>query len=179
MENRITLPDEYSTIALGERIGRSCRGGETLLLTGKLGAGKTTLIRGVARGLGIKRGVRSPTFQLLREYHGRLTLYHADLYRFEAGGDPAAELGLDELPGPEGVLAVEWAERGFAGGVARSARFAGALLASPHFPFGHGHSDVEGLHISLDFEGTGRRAVLTTLDAGHLHLLAGVEGWSV
>ena len=147
------LTDEDSTVALGERIGRACRGGETLLLTGELGSGKTTFVRGVARGLGINRGVRSPTFQLLREYHGRLTLYHADLYRFEAGGDPTAELGLDELPGPEGVLAVEWAERGFL--------------------------DVGGLRIALDFEGTGRRAVLTTTDAGHLHLLAGVESWNV
>jgi len=153
MEKRLQLPDEGSTVALGERLGLACRGGETLLLTGELGAGKTTLIRGVALGLGITRGVRSPTFQLLREYHGRLTLYHADLYRYEAGGDPAAELGLDELPGPGGVLAVEWAERGFAG--------------------------VDGLSIELDFEGTGRRAVLTARNAGHLHLLAGVEGWNV
>ncbi|OGD78959.1 MAG: tRNA (adenosine(37)-N6)-threonylcarbamoyltransferase complex ATPase subunit type 1 TsaE [Candidatus Coatesbacteria bacterium RBG_13_66_14] len=153
MEKHLILPDEGSTVALGERIGNACRGGETLLLTGELGAGKTTLVRGVARGLGITRGVRSPTFQLLREYHGRLTFYHADLYRFEPGGDPAAELGLDELPGPGGVLAVEWAERGI--------------------------SDVGGLAIELEFEGTGRRAVLTTTDAGHLHLLAGVEGWNV
>jgi tRNA threonylcarbamoyladenosine biosynthesis protein TsaE len=157
MEKRLKLPDEDSTVALGERLGRTCRGGETLLLTGELGAGKTTLIRGVARGLGITRGVRSPTFQLLREYHGRLTLYHADLYRFEAGDDPAGELGLDELPGPGGVLAVEWADRGFTG--------------------------IGGLRIELDFEarptGTGRGAVLATRDAGHLHLLAGVEGWNV
>jgi len=153
METSLKLPDESSTVELGERIGLSCRGGETLLLTGELGAGKTTLIRGVARGLGITRGVRSPTFQLLREYHGRLTLYHADLYRFEARDDPAGELGLDELPGPGGVLAVEWADRGL--------------------------SLTGGLSVSLDFEGTGRRAVLVALDEWHRHLLAGVEGWNV
>jgi tRNA threonylcarbamoyladenosine biosynthesis protein TsaE len=153
MERHLRLPHEGATVALGEWIGRSCNGGETLLLTGELGTGKTTLVRGVARGLGITRGVRSPTFQLLREYHGRLTLYHADLYRLEAGGDPAAELGLDELPGPGGVLAVEWAERGL--------------------------PDAEGLCVRLDFEGTGRRVVLTVRDAGHLHLLAGVEDWNV
>ena len=165
MEKRLILTDENSTVALGERIGRSCRGGETLLLTGALGSGKTTLVRGVARGLGITRGVRSPTFQLLREYHGRLTLYHADLYRFEPGGDPAAELGLDELPGPEGVLAVEWAERGFPFG--------------RRGPLGCGYRDIGGLSISLDFAGTGRSAVLATRDGAHLHLLVGVEGWNV
>jgi tRNA threonylcarbamoyladenosine biosynthesis protein TsaE len=149
MKYRLHLPDEDSTLALGEGIGRSCLGGETLLLTGELGAGKTTLIRGVARGLGITRGVKSPTFQLLREYHGRLTLYHADLYRIE--GEEINQLGLDELPGPGGVLAVEWAERGFWNG---------------------------GLRIRLDFETTGRGAVLATQDADHEHLIDGTALWN-
>ncbi len=153
MKTELYLPDEGSTIALGERIGRSCRGGETLLLTGKLGAGKTTLIRGVARGLGITHGVRSPTFQLLREHGGRLILYHADLYRLSYGvEDEITQLGLNELPGPRGVLAVEWAERGF-------------------------WSD-RGLRIKLGFEATGRRAVLSTRDRGQLHLLVEGERWN-
>jgi tRNA threonylcarbamoyladenosine biosynthesis protein TsaE len=82
-----------------------------VLLTGELGAGKTAFVRGLARGLGVDPGeVASPTFVLLTSYPGRLTLHHADLYRLAGDGDEL-ELGLDELPGPRGVLAVEWAER--------------------------------------------------------------------
>jgi len=82
-----------------------------VLLTGELGAGKTAFVRGLARGLGVDPGeVASPTFVLLTSYAGRLTLHHADLYRLAGDGDEW-ELGLDELPGPGGVLAVEWAER--------------------------------------------------------------------
>jgi tRNA threonylcarbamoyladenosine biosynthesis protein TsaE len=92
-------------------VGASCRGGEVVLLTGELGAGKTAFVRGLARGLGVDPGeVASPTFVLLTSYPGRLTLHHADLYRLAGNGDDR-ELGLDELPGPRGVLAVEWAER--------------------------------------------------------------------
>jgi tRNA threonylcarbamoyladenosine biosynthesis protein TsaE len=68
-------------------------------------------VRGLARGLGVDPGeVASPTFVLLTSYPGRLTLHHADLYRLAGKGDEL-ELGLEELPGPRGVLAVEWAER--------------------------------------------------------------------
>lgn len=86
-------------------------GGEVVLLSGELGAGKTAFVRGLARGIGIDPGeVASPTFVLLTAYPGRITLHHADLYRLEAK-DADRELGLEELPGKEGVLAVEWAER--------------------------------------------------------------------
>jgi tRNA threonylcarbamoyladenosine biosynthesis protein TsaE len=82
-----------------------------VLLCGELGAGKTTFVRGLARGLGADPSeVASPTFVLLTSYAGRLTLHHADLYRLKGDGDEG-ELGLEELPGPRGVLAVEWAER--------------------------------------------------------------------
>jgi tRNA threonylcarbamoyladenosine biosynthesis protein TsaE len=82
-----------------------------VLLSGDLGAGKTVFVKGLARGLGVDPGdVVSPTFVLLTRYQGRLTLHHADLYRLSAAGDDR-EIGLEELPGPEGVLAVEWAER--------------------------------------------------------------------
>lgn len=92
-------------------MGAACRGGEVVLLTGELGAGKTAFVRGLARGLGVDPGeVASPTFVLLTSYPGRLTLHHADLYRLAGDGDEL-ELGLEELPGPRGVLAVEWAER--------------------------------------------------------------------
>lgn len=82
-----------------------------VLLTGELGAGKTAFVRGLARGLGVDpEEVASPTFVLLTSYPGPLTLHHADLYRLAGEGDER-ELGLEELPGPRGVLAVEWAER--------------------------------------------------------------------
>jgi tRNA threonylcarbamoyladenosine biosynthesis protein TsaE len=99
------------TEQLGEELGRSLRGGEVVLLEGELGAGKTAFVRGLARGVGADpEEVASPTFVLLTAYHGRLTLHHADLYRLSGGGDDR-ELGLEELPGPQGVLAVEWPER--------------------------------------------------------------------
>jgi tRNA threonylcarbamoyladenosine biosynthesis protein TsaE len=82
-----------------------------VLLRGELGSGKTTFVRGLARGLGADAAeVASPTFVLLTSYPGRLTLHHADLYRLKGDGDDR-ELGLEELPGSRGVLAVEWAER--------------------------------------------------------------------
>lgn len=98
-------------MAVAERLGARFRGGEVVLLEGALGAGKTAFVRGLARGVGAAaEEVASPTFVLLTTYPGRLTLHHADLYRL-GGGDEDRELGLEELPGPRGVLAVEWAER--------------------------------------------------------------------
>jgi tRNA threonylcarbamoyladenosine biosynthesis protein TsaE len=82
-----------------------------VLLFGELGSGKTAFVRGLARGLGADPAeVSSPTFVMLTSHPGRLTLHHADLYRLRGGGDER-ELGLEELPGSHGVLAVEWAER--------------------------------------------------------------------
>ena len=102
---------EAETEAAAAELAAGFRGGEVVLLRGELGAGKTTFVRGLARGLGADpAAVTSPTFVLLTSYPGRLTLHHADLYRLAGGGDER-ELGLEELPGPRGVLAVEWAER--------------------------------------------------------------------
>jgi len=96
---------------VAEQLAAAMRGGEVVLLSGELGAGKTAFVRGLARGLGADPDeVQSPTFVLLTAYPGRLTLHHADLYRLRGDGDEG-ELGLEELPGPRGVLAVEWAER--------------------------------------------------------------------
>lgn len=102
---------EAETAALARGLAEGFRGGEVVLLTGELGAGKTAFVRGLAAGLGADpEQVASPTFVLLTSYPGRLTLHHADLYRLKGDGDER-ELGLEELPGRAGVLAVEWAER--------------------------------------------------------------------
>ena len=80
------------------------------MLTGPLGAGKTCLTQGIARGLGVEGYVRSPTFVLMTRHHGRLTLHHVDLYRIN-GAEAAWELGLDEQLSGGGVCVVEWADR--------------------------------------------------------------------
>jgi tRNA threonylcarbamoyladenosine biosynthesis protein TsaE len=109
-EERVT-GSELETLALAERLGRSLHGGEVVLLSGELGCGKTVFVRGLARGIGVDpERVSSPTFVLLTAYPGRLWLHHADLYRLDAV-DVDLELELAELPGEDGVLAVEWAER--------------------------------------------------------------------
>ena len=106
----ILTSSEEETSAAGERLAARLRGGDVLLLHGDLGAGKTAFVRGLARGLGASpEDVSSPTFTIIQEYRGRLTLYHVDLYRLQPL--ETADLGLDELPDREAVVAVEWAER--------------------------------------------------------------------
>jgi tRNA threonylcarbamoyladenosine biosynthesis protein TsaE len=97
------------TRAVGRRLGAAARAGDVLLLEGRLGAGKTVLVQGLAEGLGCHGEVISPTFVLVRHYPGRLELVHADLYRLESRAEIDA-LGLMELSAA-GVLAVEWADR--------------------------------------------------------------------
>jgi tRNA threonylcarbamoyladenosine biosynthesis protein TsaE len=102
---------EADTEAAGAALAATLQGGEVVLLTGPLGAGKTAFVRGLAAGLGIDPAeVSSPTFALVHEYgRGRLRLAHADLYRVAVGA--TADLGLDELVSPASVLAVEWPDR--------------------------------------------------------------------
>ncbi|MHC4873009.1 MAG: tRNA (adenosine(37)-N6)-threonylcarbamoyltransferase complex ATPase subunit type 1 TsaE [Planctomycetota bacterium] len=103
-------PEE--TFAFGRIIGESCRGGECFMLHGTLGAGKTCLMQGAARGLGVNEAVEvvSPTFVLHCQYQGRLVFNHIDAYRLEGAGDHDS-LGFDEMFDDEGaVTAVEWAE---------------------------------------------------------------------
>ena len=105
---RLAVPDASATIRLGESIGRFLRAGDVVLLFGELGAGKTTLVRGLARAVGYRGRVSSPTFALAHVYRGRrLTLHHLDLYRLKKG--ETGELGIDELlADPRGAVVVEW-----------------------------------------------------------------------
>lgn len=99
------------TEALGEKMGRAARSGSVFALTGELGAGKTQLVKGIARGLGIAARVHSPTFALVNEYAGgRLKLFHLDLYRLETR-EQILSAGLEEFFQPDGVAVIEWAER--------------------------------------------------------------------
>ncbi len=110
MTEEIHTSGEEDTAAAGERLAAALRAGDVVLLYGELGAGKTAFVRGLARGLGAQPDeVSSPTFTLVQEYHGRVTLYHVDLYRLEPV--EVEDLGLDELVLGDGIVAIEWAER--------------------------------------------------------------------
>jgi len=99
------------TESLGEAWGRVARSGLVIALSGDLGAGKTQLVKGLARGLGITARVHSPTFTLVNVYTGgRLTLYHLDLYRLETQ-EQIVSAGLEDYLRPDGVAVIEWAER--------------------------------------------------------------------
>ena len=97
------------TREVGEALSASLRARDAVVLTGELGAGKTTFVQGVARGLGIEDQVSSPTFTLVKEYRGILDIAHVDVYRLERVQD-VVDLGLDELGDGEGVLLVEWGD---------------------------------------------------------------------
>ena len=102
---------EEETAAIARALAPDLDAGDVLLLSGNLGAGKTAFVRGLAEGLGIGPDeVSSPTFTLVHEYRGgRLTLYHVDLYRLDRIA--TADLGLEEMGGADGVLAIEWPDR--------------------------------------------------------------------
>jgi len=130
----VFLPDEAATLALGNRLARVIESGLYVALSGDLGSGKTTLVRGILRGLGYQQKVKSPTYTLVEHYNpSKLDLYHFDFYRFN---DPQEWLdaGFRDYFEPRNVCLVEWPER------------AGDLLPVPD------------LKISLDAEGDGRRA---------------------
>lgn len=99
------------TEALGEKLGHAAQSGFIFALTGDLGAGKTQLVKGLARGLGISARVHSPTFTLVNEYRGgRLSFFHLDLYRLETP-EQILSAGIAEFLSPNGVAVIEWAER--------------------------------------------------------------------
>jgi len=104
---------QEQTQRLGTRLGELAQAGDVILLTGNLGSGKTCLTQGIAWGLGVKEYAFSPSFVIIREYHGRLSLYHIDFYRLDRI-EEIADLGLDEYLYGKGVCVVEWAEKGMA-----------------------------------------------------------------
>ncbi len=107
---RLQSRSRDETLRIGAELGRRLQPGDALLLTGDLGAGKTTLTQGVAQGLDVAELPRSPTFVMAAEYRGRLPLYHLDLYRVEDPGELGG-IGLDEYLIGDGVTVVEWADR--------------------------------------------------------------------
>ena len=110
----LSLPDAEATRLLGVTLGRSLPPGTVILLEGDLGAGKTTLVQGIAEGLEIQDSIESPTFTLINEYlTGRIPLYHLDLYRLETDEVEALHLESywDGLEMDLGIVAIEWAER--------------------------------------------------------------------
>jgi len=135
----IALPDEAATTALGARLGAVARAGDVIALEGDLGAGKTTLARGLIRSqLGPETEAPSPTFTLVQTYPGpRFPIWHFDLYRLENPGE-ARELGLEEAV--DGLALIEWPER--LGGDLPRMR----------------------LEVRLSFEGSGRIARLVDYD---------------
>ena len=103
-------PDE--TQAIGRKLGKLLRSGEMVCLYGALGSGKTCLVQGLARGLEVKeeKQVKSPTFMLIREYEGKVPVYHFDVFRLSSGQE-LEDLGYDEYFYGRGVTLVEWADR--------------------------------------------------------------------
>jgi len=108
MEIKVATKNLAETQKLGESIGKNLQGDETFALVAELGGGKTSFTQGLARGLGIKKLVISPTFVLERIYNGRHPLHHFDMYRIEASD--ADSTGLLDILG-EAIVVVEWAEK--------------------------------------------------------------------
>ena len=100
--------NETELIALGEQLGKLLEKQDVIILSGDLGAGKTTFTKGIAKGLGIDQMIKSPTYTIVREYEGRLPLYHLDVYRI--GNDPDS-IDLDDFLFGEGATIIEWGEQ--------------------------------------------------------------------
>ncbi len=111
----LSSSSERETVRLGKRIGRLLKGGMTIGLVGNLGSGKTTLIKGIASGVGVPtQDVKSPTFVLFHVYKGKFPVYHFDLYRLSNQSD-LEMIGFNEFANdPKTISVVEWAEKGLA-----------------------------------------------------------------
>ncbi len=148
------MPDEAATLRLGAALAQGARNGLVLHLIGELGAGKTTLVRGLLGALGYRGRVKSPTYTLVEPYNlSKLYLYHFDFYRFKDKSE-WLNSGFQEHFGPEAVCVVEWPER------------AGEAIAPPD------------LKIRLGYEGTGRAALLEARSPqGEAWLAAALSRW--
>lgn len=112
MENTLEIETEADMLALGARLADGLSGGRVVYLSGPLGAGKTTLVRGMLRGLGFQGRVKSPSYGLVESYAlDGLDVHHLDLYRLADPGE-IEFLGLEDLLGEDSLLLVEWPERG-------------------------------------------------------------------
>lgn len=111
MEDKIiVMENEEAVRKFGRELGAAAEAGSVIALTGDLGAGKTTLTKAIAEGLGVKEIITSPTFNIIKQYgSGRLPLYHFDVYRI-TDPDEMYELGYEEYFYGEGVCVVEWAD---------------------------------------------------------------------
>lgn len=105
MERVIRVDDLLGTMALGKKLGELLKTNMLITLSGDLGAGKTTFTKGIAQGLEIDKVVNSPTFTILKQYHGRLNLSHFDAYRLEGQDD---DLGFEEIFDSDDICVVEW-----------------------------------------------------------------------
>ena len=107
----VNLASEEGTLEFGKGLGRLLLGGDTLALTGDLGAGKTLLTRGIAQGLGIPANqVNSPTFTLIQAYDSPIPVIHVDLYRLESSAE-IWQLGLEDYFNEKNIVIIEWADR--------------------------------------------------------------------
>src|SRR6185436_17461694 len=113
LSNDVVSSSPTETFNWGFQLGSRLNGGEILLLSGPLGAGKTIFVKGICSALGIEEeDVTSPSFTLVNPYDGRLRLYHLDLYRLDEGASAAHAVDLDDLLADEtSVIVIEWAER--------------------------------------------------------------------
>ncbi|SDC89468.1 tRNA threonylcarbamoyladenosine biosynthesis protein TsaE [Terribacillus halophilus] len=102
-----TMHTIEETNSFGRKLAELLQSGDIITMEGDLGAGKTTLTKAIGAGLGVKRTINSPTFTIIKEYEGRLPLYHMDVYRLE---DSDEDIGFEEYFSGEGVSIVEWAQ---------------------------------------------------------------------
>lgn len=111
-EIQIISDSAEKTFEIGHKIGSVLRGGNVVCLTGSLGSGKTTLVKGIALGAGAAEPklVNSPTFVIINEYHGRFNIFHIDAYRINTIAE-FESLGFEDILGPDSVVIIEWADK--------------------------------------------------------------------
>jgi tRNA threonylcarbamoyladenosine biosynthesis protein TsaE len=115
MRKRYTLFTKHistslqETLSIGKALAKAMKPGTVISLSGPLGAGKTALVKGIAKGLGIKEEITSPTFTIVSIYEGDLPLYHVDLYRIHELNE-LYDIGLEEIMYNDGITAIEWPE---------------------------------------------------------------------